>query len=127
MTLHLSPRLLTEIRDVLTRPTIQRKYPVLTLDYVDRFLVKVLSKASVMEEVPRVFQYERDPKDEPYLNLAIAAEAQYLVSRDNDLLDLMNENDAAGQELWARLPTLIILDPAAFLNRVRQLIEPDEA
>ena len=127
VTLHLSPRLLTEIRDVLTRPKIQRKYPVLTLDYVDRFLVKVLSKAIVMEEVPRVFQYERDSKDEPYLNLAIAAEAQYLVSRDNDLLDLMNENDAAGQELRAQLPTLMILAPAAFLNRVRLLTEPDEA
>ncbi len=26
-----------------------------------------------------VFDYERDPKDEPYINLAVAADARYLV------------------------------------------------
>lgn len=39
-------------------------------------------------EVPRVFVYERDPKGEPNINLAIAAAASYLVSRDTGILDL---------------------------------------
>jgi predicted nucleic acid-binding protein len=35
------------------------------------------------------FHFERDPDDEAYLNLAIEAEADFLISGDNDLLDLM--------------------------------------
>ena len=38
---------------------------------------------------PSVFAYPRDPKDEPYVNLAVAAAADYVVTRDKDLLDLM--------------------------------------
>jgi predicted nucleic acid-binding protein len=45
----------------------------------------------MINEVPRVFEYPRDPNDEPYINLAIPARAKYLVSRDKDLLDLMSD------------------------------------
>ena len=34
---------------------------------------------------------ERDRKDEPYLDLALSANARYLISRDKDLLDLMQD------------------------------------
>ena len=43
--LYLSTRLLSEIRAVLTRPKIRRKYPVLTPEYVNLFLEKSLSRA----------------------------------------------------------------------------------
>ena len=68
--------------------------------------------------------YERDPDDEPYLNLAIAAGAQYLVSRDNDLLDLQNPDSKPGQQLRALLPRLTILDPVDFINLLPAL--PDQ-
>ena len=55
--------------------------------------------------------FPRDPKDEPYINLALAANADYLVTRDNDLLDLMNDSDFRQQ-----FPGLTILDPVAFLR-----------
>lgn len=51
----------------------------------------------------------RDPKDEPYLNLAAHSQADYLVSRDRDLL----EADAIAK----KMPTLRIVDPVAFLHR----------
>jgi predicted nucleic acid-binding protein len=38
--------------------------------------------------VPKEFSYRRD-EDEPYINLAVAAGADFIVSRDRDLLDLM--------------------------------------
>ena len=38
---------------------------------------------------PRDLIYQRDEDDEPYINLAIEVGAQFLVSRDKDLLDLM--------------------------------------
>jgi putative PIN family toxin of toxin-antitoxin system len=58
----------------------------------------------VPAEVPRTLTLPRDPKDEPYLNLALAVGAQYLVSRDKDLLDLMNDGS-----FRQRYPDLTIL------------------
>ncbi len=63
--------------------------------------------------VPKAVALPRDPKDEPYLDLAIAAKAHYLVSRDLDLLDLMH--DASFRQSQ---PGLVILDPAAFLQEI---------
>jgi putative PIN family toxin of toxin-antitoxin system len=84
----LSKEIVAELRDVLARPSVRQKFPVLTDQFVDRFLAALERRAGVISEVPRVFAYERDPKDEPYINLAIAARASYLVSRDTDILDL---------------------------------------
>jgi predicted nucleic acid-binding protein len=46
--------------------------------------------------------------------LAIAAQAAFVVSRDNDLLDLMKD-----EEFRKAYPALAILDPVAFLRHVR--------
>jgi putative PIN family toxin of toxin-antitoxin system len=69
----LSQEILSEIRDVLARPRLRQKFPVLSDELVDRFLLAIERLALFVPEVPRVFVYERDPKDEPYINLAIAA------------------------------------------------------
>lgn len=66
--------------------------------------------------MPRIEKLDRDPKDEPYLNLAIAAKATYLVSRDRDLLDLM-----ADPTFRQRHPDLLILDPVEFLREIERL------
>ena len=99
--------------DVLTRPKTQRRFPLLSPEWAEIFVQNVQSKAVVLADVPRTFPLERDPKDEPYLDLAIAARAHYLVSRDLDLLDLMNDESFRG-----RYPDLTILDPAAFLQAI---------
>ncbi len=64
--------------------------------------------------------YERDPRDEPYVNLAIAARAGFLVSRDGDFLDLANPSNADGALLRNLAPGLQILDPVSFLREVRR-------
>lgn len=61
---------------------------------------------SVSEE----FVYARDPDDAHYVNLAHTAGAEFLVSRDRDLLDLMADTTFRGQ-----YPTLRILSPPGFL------------
>jgi putative PIN family toxin of toxin-antitoxin system len=109
--LFVSPEILSEVDDVLRRPKLRRKFPALTHEAVNAFLEDLRSRASLILEIPKVFEYPRDPKDEPYLNLAIAAEARYLVSFDNDLLDLMDDPD-----FRQRFPQLTILDPPAFLR-----------
>ena len=114
----ISSDVLVEVRDVLTRPKSLRKFPALTLEAVELFLDDVTSHAITLADVPKVFKLARDPMDEPYLDLAIAAGARYLVSRDNDLLDLMG--DAAFRQ---RFPGLTVIDPVALL---RELVPPPE-
>jgi hypothetical protein len=41
---------------------------------------------------------------------------RYLVSRDNDLLDLMDQTKPEGKGFAERFPGLQILDPVAFLR-----------
>jgi predicted nucleic acid-binding protein len=71
-----------------------------------------------VSDVPKVFTYPRDPDDEPQINLAVAAGAQYLVTWDNDLLDLMNEKKAAGSDFRRRFPHLLILSPVALIREI---------
>jgi putative PIN family toxin of toxin-antitoxin system len=120
VTLCLSAEILAEVRDVLTRPKTLRKFPLLSPEWVETFLQNAESKAVVCADVPKAFTLDRDPKDEPYLNLAVAVRAHYLVSRDKDLLDLMND-----QSFRQRCPDLTILDPAAFLQAIAGL-EPQQ-
>ncbi|HZT79896.1 MAG TPA: putative toxin-antitoxin system toxin component, PIN family [Gemmataceae bacterium] len=116
--LFVSDDVLRELRDVLSRPKVQRKNPALTPEGAQIF-VEWLSERSVhLNEVPRRFAYPRDPDDEPYVNLALAAEARYLVTRDTDLLDLMRQDLPTGQEFRRQFPGLTILDPAAFLREL---------
>ena len=64
--------------------------------------------------------YPRDPKDEPYIGLAATAKADYLVSRDKDLLSLMTGHSAAAKEFRRRTHPLRVLDPVDFLEALRQ-------
>jgi predicted nucleic acid-binding protein len=66
--------------------------------------------------------YPRDPKDEKYVNLAIVAEADYIVSRDHDLLDLMTDFADEAKEFRQRYRPLKVIEPTEFL----QIIETRE-
>jgi hypothetical protein len=88
-------------------------------ELVERFLVALSKRALTTPEVPRVFRYQRDPKDEPYINLAIAAGAGYLISRDTDVLDLASPGDPDGVRLRRHAPRPQILDPVSFLADIR--------
>lgn len=111
-----SDELLTEVKDVLARPSLQRRYKALAPDHVTRFMAEAERKALLITDVPRVFSCLRDPKDELYVNLAAAAGAVYLVTRDKDLLDLMDQETQVGKDFRSCFPSLTILDPVAFLR-----------
>jgi putative PIN family toxin of toxin-antitoxin system len=113
LSLYLDRETLAEVRDVLGRQRLRRKFKRLTDELVDEFLQAVAARAVMLDDVPRIFEYRRDPDDEPYLNLAIAAKARYLVSRDNDLLDLMRDS-----AFTARFPTISILQPPDLLREL---------
>lgn len=114
----LSATILAEVKDVLTRPETQQRFPALTAIEVEEFLAKIGAYALTYVNVPEEFRYARDPKDEPYINLALVARANYLVTRDTDLLDLMNTAIAVGGSFHFKYPFLTILDPVAFLQEM---------
>ncbi len=76
-----------EVTEVLRRPELTRKYrSVATRDL--RAILSLFSYAEAVEigeDLPRVC---RDPNDDKFLATARAANARYLVSEDEDLLEL---------------------------------------
>lgn len=86
-----SPSIVAEYLDVLTRPELTRKFRnVATRD--PHAVLAWLAQAEVVEldDVPAI---SRDPKDDPFLATAVAGAADYLVSEDRDLLDLESHGD----------------------------------
>ena len=75
----------------------------------------------VAESVPQHFNYVRDPKDEKYLNLAIEINADYLVTRDNDLLDLIISDDIESKDFRNQFPQVKIIDPINFLIIIKSI------
>ena len=80
------------------------------------FITALELVAVSVDSVPEQFAYERDPDDAHYVNLALAPEAEVLVSRDSDLLALADGTSAQGAEFRSRFPGLRISDPVAFLR-----------
>jgi predicted nucleic acid-binding protein len=77
---------------------------------------------------PRVvfdcFDYPRDPDDEIYLDLAAAVRADYLVTRDKDLLSLMGGHSLFCKQFRRATHPLKVLDPVAFLKAIGQSATP---
>lgn len=81
----LSKQIIVEILEVLKRPEISNKFSSFVIDF--RRILDFLSQAEIVElgEIPKM---SRDVKDDKFLATAIAANANYLVSEDQDLLVL---------------------------------------
>ena len=83
-----SEETLKEVVDILSRPNLVKKFPSL-IGRRGLFLSIIRTVAEVRPDPPKAVSLPRDPKDEPYLNLAVASGAAYLVTRDKNMLDLM--------------------------------------
>ena len=117
---------LAEITEVLERPAVRAHFPHLTDEIVGAFLIR-LQKCSWLERVvPLKFRYSRDPNDEPYINLAVAANAAYIVSRDRDLLDLMSGYSDDCKEFRQRFRPLKVIEPLELLRLARGFPNPPE-
>ena len=116
----LSRETLSEIREVLSRSGLRKRYPRLTDERVDRLINVLLHRGKLILQIKRHYEYPRDPYDEAYLNLAIEARASFLITRDNDLLDLMKWKTEEGRAFQKRFRGLKIVDPVAFLNEMEQ-------
>ena len=71
-----SEQILRELRRVLDRSEVRSALPGINDLRVESMFRRLDKKAVIINKVPRVFEYPRDPNDEPYINLAIAARAK---------------------------------------------------
>lgn len=107
--LYVTDAIEAELVDVLSRPHIRSKFPQITRERVETTLA-LFTKARRIE-VTEVEAVSRDPKDDMFLACAKAAQADYLVSEDKDLLVL---NEYAGTQ---------IVNVLAFLSALENLLD----
>lgn len=119
--LFISDLTFAELIEVLSRPKILGLLSGAGPNRIQVFLDEVLAVSITINNYPRTFQFSRDPDDETYINLAIAADADFIVSRDNDLLDLMTIHTAEAKEFRRRFRNLKIVGPVEFLQTVREM------
>lgn len=118
--LFVSREVLAEVEDVLNRPKIRAHFPDLSDEIVGAFLKRLQNLSVLVRLVPKVFSYPRDEDDEPYINLAVAAGATFIISRDKDLLDLMTGYTDEYKEFRQRFRTIRVVVPAEFLKLLEE-------
>lgn len=103
-----SPAILDEHRDVLHRPELVRKYREVAARNLPWVLAQIAT-AKIVDpgETPRIC---RDPDDDKFLAAALAGNAQYIVSEDDDLLALGSNE---GVEIVSALAFLAVLEHKA--------------
>lgn len=118
--LYYSDFVLDELIDITSRPAVRSKLKI-TAAAVDRIVGVLRNSAARIDWVPHVYDHRLDPNDSPYVDLAVAANATLLVSRDNDLLRLMDTTRPEGRDFRTRFPRLRVLNPVMFLRELNEV------
>jgi putative PIN family toxin of toxin-antitoxin system len=117
--LFISDAILAELNDVPRRPELTQKYSQLTPARVDAFIGDVQSRAVMIHKPPNVFSLPRDPDDEMLIDLAVAADATFIVTwNERHLTYLMKRDTTEGIEFCRRFPQLQIVAPPLFLRQL---------
>ena len=104
-----------ELKEITSRSQLATRFR-LTAERIALFLESITEIATALVDVPAVFEFPRDPKDARYVDLALAAQAKLIVSRDLDLLSLGDRSTPEGREFQARFPDIEILTPTELLR-----------
>ena len=109
-TLLLSEPIVAEIEDVLLRPEVLEKLHLSPLEAL-AVVTLVRQRALFVSPVTPIRQ-SRDPADDKFLECAVAGEADYIVSADDDLLSL------------TEVQGIPVLDVPAFWRKLVELTLP---
>ena len=107
----LSQAILDEVREVLSRPHLIRKYSY-TLQSVSH-LINLLGQRAAIVEVPFSYELCRDVKDNLIVDCAVWGRVQFLASYDNDFL-----NDSTLKQALFEFGVEIV-HPGTFLGTLR--------
>ncbi len=121
--LFVSKDVLAEIEDVINRPQIRERFDALTDEKIKDFLNSISELATIVEKVSKVFSLPRDVDDEVYIDLAVEAEADFIVTRNKDLIDLMTDYDTESKAFRQKFRFLKIVQPLEFLRIVEEKIK----
>jgi len=95
----------------------------ITAEDTEDLVQVVRSIATVLDPVPAVYIHPIDPDDSPYIDLAIAASAELIVSRDKHLLGLVDTAKPWADEFRTRFSDIRVLTPDQFLAEQRIALE----
>ncbi len=107
----LSPDGVAELRRVLRYPDLRKRFTY-TDAQIDAYLALLAQIATVVVTPPAVRAVPGDAEDDKFVALAVAGQAQYIISGDGHLLDL------------GQVQGIPILKPAAFW-RLWQVLQQD--
>lgn len=116
-----------EMREVMTRPEFPAKFETITATMVETYLQELAKKCIILKSISQKFELPRDRDDEIYINLAVESKADFIVTRDNDLLDLMKDYDSISKEFRQRFRPLKVVQPLEFLKIVEENLKANLA
>jgi putative PIN family toxin of toxin-antitoxin system len=109
-----------EYRRVLESPEILRRNPQIKRESIELVLRRLRYVGQYLGHITTHFRFERDPDDEPFIELAIEAGASHIVTADNDLLALTHGHDDAAKRLRQRAPRIRIMRAVEFLRELER-------
>jgi uncharacterized protein len=109
-----------ELREVPLRAKFLAKYNFVTPKVVSAFIGEIEALCVRIPSPPKTFVLPRDPNDEPFIDLAVAGDAQFIVTwNERHLTYLMRQDTVEGREFAARFPSIQIVSPVEFLIALR--------
>ena len=115
----ISDATLAELKDVPLRPKFTAKYPYVTPEKVSAFVAEIENLAVRIAAPLTAFKLPRDPADEPFIDLAAAGDARFIVTwNERHLTYLMRADTAEGREFRQRFPQILIVSPPEFLRQI---------
>ena len=114
-----------ELSRIFHRPKIRAKYPHVPDSEADGLIAEIMGFSEFVIDPPRVFRVPRDPNDEPFIDLAVAGGAQFIVTWNERRLNyLMNRDTPEGKEFCTRFPSMKIVNPVEFLAALDAFAAP---
>ena len=106
-----------ELNEVPLRPELTRRYSHITAERVEAFAADVDALAATIPHPPKAFSLPRDPQDEPFIDLAVAGDADFIVTwNQRHLTYLMEQDTDEGRDFRRTNPKILIVSPVEFLR-----------
>lgn len=115
--LFVSDYVLQEIRELPSK--IRPRFAV-TPEKVERLIQDLAKYAEAVSDVSPLYTHPIDPDDSHYVNLAVAAGAMLIVSRDRHLLNLSDPTREEAKEFLRQFPSLTVTTPDALSEKLRR-------